>query len=107
MADTGEITDSRLQSWLNAERWFMRYLGSALLVIAALSVFSGIFSNPVGETIIRVFNIAITILLAVAGIWTILSSNNDCRRNNHSSIQYRHHNSTGSRRYLDNLIIKQ
>src|SRR5687768_13476197 len=79
MADTGEITDSRLQSWLNAERWFMRYLGSALLVIAALSVFSGIFSNPVGETIIRVFNIAITILLAVAGIWTILSSNNETR----------------------------
>jgi hypothetical protein len=79
MADTGEISDSRLQSWLNAERWFMRYLGGMLLVIAVLSIFSGVFSNPIGETVIQFFNIAVTILLAVAGIWTILSANNEAR----------------------------
>ena len=79
MADTGEISDSRLQHWLHAERWFMRYLGGALLVIAVLSLFSGVFSNPLGETVIQFLNIAVTILLAVAGIWTILSANNEAR----------------------------
>src|SRR5687768_11958092 len=79
MADTGEISDSRLQSWLHAERWFMRYLGGMLLVIAVLSLFSGVFSNPIGETVIQFLNIAVTILLAVAGIWTILSANNETR----------------------------
>jgi hypothetical protein len=79
MVDTGEISDSRLQNWLNAERWFMRYLGGMLLVIAVLSIFSGVFSNPVGETVIQFLNIVVTILLAVAGIWTILSANNEAR----------------------------
>jgi uncharacterized membrane protein YidH (DUF202 family) len=79
MAETGEISDSRLQDWLNAERWFMRYLGGMLLVIAVLSIFSGVFSNPIGEMVIQFFNIAVTILLAVAGIWTILSANNEMR----------------------------
>ena len=79
MAETGEISDSRLQHWLHAERLFMRYLGAFLLVIAVMSIFSGVFSNPLGETIIAVFNIVVTILLAAAGIWTILSSNNEAR----------------------------
>jgi hypothetical protein len=79
MVDTGEISDSRLQHWLHAERLFMRYLGAFLLVIAVLSLFSGIFSNPLGETVIQFLNIAVTILLAVAGIWTILSANNEAR----------------------------
>jgi hypothetical protein len=79
MVDTSEVADSHLQGWLNAERWFMRYLGGAMLVIAVLSLFAGVFSNPTGETVIQLFNIAITILLAVVGIWTILSSNNETR----------------------------
>ena len=79
MANTSEITDSRLQDWLNAERWFMRYLGGALLVIAVLSIFAGVFSNPVGERVITIFNVIITILLAIGGIWTLLSANNETR----------------------------
>ena len=79
MVDTTETTDSRLQDWLNAERWFMRYLGGALLVIAVLSMFSNIFINPNGELVITIFNIIIIVALAVGGVWTILSSNNTAR----------------------------
>lgn len=72
-------TDSRLQAWLTAECWFMRYLGGVLLLIAVLSVFSGFFDNPNDELVITLFNITIAILLAVAGIWTIWSSFNEAR----------------------------
>jgi len=71
-----EEHDPAIRRWVTAERWFMRYLGGALLVIAIVSLFSGIFKNPDNELIINSLNILVTILLLTVGIWTVWSSYN-------------------------------
>jgi hypothetical protein len=57
--------------WLGIEQWFMRGIGLALLVLAALGAFFGTLSNPNNDTMIQTMNIVLALVMAGAGAWAL------------------------------------
>jgi hypothetical protein len=67
------------EQWLRGETWFMRYSGGMLLLVAVVSVFSGVYPNPGNETILNGFNLVLTLLLFTAGAWVLSVSFNETK----------------------------
>lgn len=79
MTDSQSTLDPELESWLMTERWFIRYIGGAAILIGIISFFVGTLDNPDSALFVSFINFAIAVVLIIVGLWTILSANNDER----------------------------
>ncbi len=66
-----------LDNWLQSEIYFMRFVGAAALLLAALMLGGGLFTENSAGT--QLFSVAATGLFTLGGVWALWVANHDER----------------------------